>query len=67
MLDETARLLGVRTEDLVVRERWLGCYASSPTSYLVEQPLPGVHVVSVTTGIGMTTAFGLAEEIVAAL
>lgn len=67
VVDETARLLGVRTEDLVVRQRWLGCYASSPTSYLVEQPLPGVHVVSVTTGIGMTTAFGLAEEIVAAL
>ena len=61
MLAETARLLG--TDRLVVRERWYGEYASGDEEFLVVEPLPGVTAVSVTTGIGMTTAFGLAPAV----
>ncbi|GLZ40323.1 TIGR03364 family FAD-dependent oxidoreductase [Actinokineospora sp. NBRC 105648] len=62
VLRETARLLGVPT--LSVRRRWRGVYASSDkTDFLVAQPFDGVRVVSVTSGIGMTTAFGLAPAV----
>ncbi|MGR6916762.1 TIGR03364 family FAD-dependent oxidoreductase [[Actinomadura] parvosata] len=61
ILDEAARLLG--SGPLVVRERWRGVYASAPDPFLIAAPMPGVCVVSVTSGIGMTTALGLAPEI----
>lgn len=61
VLDETARLLGAGR--LTVRERWRGVYASAPGPFLVAAPMPGVRVVSVTSGIGMTTALGLAPEV----
>ncbi|MBB3049900.1 FAD dependent oxidoreductase TIGR03364 [Prauserella isguenensis] len=61
VLAETARLLGVRS--LTVRERWTGVYASAPEPFLVETPCAGVRVVAVTSGIGMTTAFGLAPAV----
>lgn len=47
----------------VVRERWQGVYASAPDPYLVATPAPEVRIVSVTSGIGMTTAFGLAARV----
>lgn len=62
VLRQTARLLGVRS--LTVRERWTGVYASAPTPFLIAAPAPTVRVVSVTTGIGMTTGLGLAAEVV---
>ncbi|MCR3721273.1 MULTISPECIES: TIGR03364 family FAD-dependent oxidoreductase [Prauserella salsuginis group] len=61
VLAETARLLGVRS--LAVRERWTGVYASAPDPFLVETPCDDVRVVAVTSGIGMTTAFGLAPAV----
>ena len=62
ILDETKRLLGVA--ELRVRERWLGVYASTPTgSYLTPCPASGVVGVAVTSGIGMTTALGLAPAV----
>lgn len=61
LLGEAARLLGV--EHLEVRQRWLGVYASAPGEYLVAQPHPGTAVVTVTSGIGMTTAHGLAPRV----
>lgn len=61
LLTETARLLGVPRLD--VRERWRGVYAAAPQPFLVATPAPGVRVVSVTSGIGMTTAFGLAPSV----
>jgi FAD dependent oxidoreductase TIGR03364 len=52
--------------ELTVRRRWRGVYASSPKGpYLVAQPAPGVTAVSVTSGIGMTTALGLAASVLA--
>ena len=50
--------------DFDVRYRWQGVYASATDPFLVAQPSPGVHVVSVTSGIGMTTSFGLAADVV---
>ena len=61
VLAEGARLLGV--EGLAVRERWQGVYASAPEEFLVAEPMEGVTVASVTSGIGMTTGFGLAAEV----
>ncbi|ROO88166.1 FAD dependent oxidoreductase TIGR03364 [Actinocorallia herbida] len=61
VLAETAKLLGAPS--LTVRERWRGVYASAPEPFLIATPAEGVRVVSVTSGIGMTTALGLAPEV----
>lgn len=50
-----------------VRERWQGVYASAPQDFLIENPAEGVHVVAVTTGIGMTTGLGLGESVIAGI
>jgi FAD dependent oxidoreductase TIGR03364 len=61
LLAETGRLLGV--DRLTVRRRWQGVYATAPDDFLVVAPVDGARVVSVTSGIGMTTAFGLAPDV----
>ncbi|MFE0460687.1 TIGR03364 family FAD-dependent oxidoreductase [Kitasatospora sp. NPDC058965] len=61
VLRETAGLLGV--ERLTVRERWRGVYGSGVNPFLIEAPAERVRVVAVTSGIGMTTALGLAPEV----
>jgi FAD dependent oxidoreductase TIGR03364 len=61
VLAETANLLGVPS--LTVRERWQGVYASAPDPFLVATPADGIRVAAVTSGIGMTTAFGLAPTV----
>ncbi|MBS2535954.1 TIGR03364 family FAD-dependent oxidoreductase [Catenulispora sp. NF23] len=63
VLRETAKLLGV--ERLTVRERWRGVYASAPEPFLNAEPAEGVRVAAVTAGVGMTTAFGFAQEVMA--
>lgn len=61
LLREGSRLLGAK---LTVRRRWRGIYAESPvTDFLIAQPHPGTRVVLVTTGIGMTTALGVAPAV----
>lgn len=60
LIAETKAMFGV--DRIEVTERWQGVYSSAPDSeFLLIQPIPGVHVVTVTTGIGMTTSMGLAE------
>ncbi|NKE57676.1 TIGR03364 family FAD-dependent oxidoreductase [Lentzea sp. PSKA42] len=61
VLTETARLLGVPR--LHVLERWRGIYASAPEPFLTATPAPLIRAVSVTSGIGMTTALGLAPAV----
>lgn len=66
LLAETRALLGV--DDLRVVHRWRGVYASAeggcpPMPFLRAPVAPGVTAVSVTSGIGMTTAFGLAPAV----
>lgn len=61
LLREGALLFG---EPLRVVRRWRGVYATSPqTDFLIAAPAPSVRVVSVTSGIGMTTALGLAPTV----
>lgn len=66
LLAEAARVLGVPS--LRVLERWQGVYASSPQHpYLVENVADGVTAVSVTSGVGMTIGFGLANRVAATI
>lgn len=60
LLDRSARVLGL--DRPVVRQRWLGRYADSPTTNLVlERPDERTTVAVVTSGIGMTLSFGIAR------
>lgn len=52
---------------LRMRQRWQGVYAKGPGDFLRVAPADGVRIVSVTTGIGMSTGLGLAESIIADL
>lgn len=45
-----------------VLERWQGVYAKGRTEFLIEQVDDGVLALAATTGIGMTTGLGLAED-----
>ncbi|WP_297508526.1 TIGR03364 family FAD-dependent oxidoreductase [uncultured Caulobacter sp.] len=65
ILDEFARVFGQAPPPVV--ERWTGTYASAASHSLVEAPLPRVRLVTVTSGTGASTAFGLAEEVIAGL
>jgi D-hydroxyproline dehydrogenase subunit beta len=47
-----------------IRQRWQGVYASAPEDFLLAAPDEGIRVVSVTTGIGMTTGLGLAATVI---
>lgn len=61
LLRLSAELFGM---PLRVRQRWQGVYATAPQPFLNVEPVPGVRVVSVTTGIGMTTGLGLATTVI---
>ena len=50
-----------------VIERWTGSYASAASHSLMVSPMPGVHLIVVTSGTGASTAFALAEETMAAI
>ena len=45
-----------------VEERWTGIYPSGSQDAFIETVLPGVQLLSVISGTGMSTAFALAEE-----
>ena len=61
ILSEAEALLGVALE---VRERWYGVYPSAPGDpFMVVEPAPGVRLVEVVSGVGMTTALGLAGRV----
>jgi FAD dependent oxidoreductase TIGR03364 len=61
LLAEIERILGIGQLRLV--ERWQGIYASSARQpYLIAEPVPGVTTAIVTSGVGMTISFGLAER-----
>ncbi|MFC4947683.1 TIGR03364 family FAD-dependent oxidoreductase [Pseudonocardia sp. GCM10023141] len=65
LLAETAALLGV--PHLEVVRRWRGTYASAAGEFLHARVAPGAVAVTVTSGIGMTTAFGLAPDVLDSL
>ncbi|WP_067651874.1 TIGR03364 family FAD-dependent oxidoreductase [Nocardia harenae] len=63
LLDHTRELFG--GTDIEVVERWQGVYSSARgREFLIAEPAPGVRVVTVTTGIGMTTGLGLAAAVI---
>ncbi len=45
-----------------IEERWTGIYPSGSQDAFIAEVLPGVQVLSVISGTGMSTAFALAEE-----
>jgi len=47
-----------------IRQRWHCVYATAPQDFLIAAPGDGIRVVSVTTGIGMTTGLGLAATVI---
>jgi len=66
VLAQACRLLGAERLDVV--QRWHGVYPSAPGDpFLIERPLPGVAIVEIVAGIGMTTALGLAPRTFAEL
>jgi len=53
----------LRVPDFRIAESWHGVYAKHPEKpFLRLTPTEGVRVVTVTSGIGMTLSFGLAEQ-----
>jgi FAD dependent oxidoreductase TIGR03364 len=51
-----------------VRERWIGVYASAEDRLmLVDRPSEKVRIVIVTSGTGASTAFAIAEDVIAEL
>lgn len=50
-----------------VTARWTGTYASAAGHSFVQSPMPGVRLVVVTGGTGASTAFALAEDVMAEL
>lgn len=63
LLDKAMPLLGIARP--IVKQRWLGRYADSPTTnLLLERPDSKTTVAVVTSGIGMTLSFGIAELVV---
>ncbi len=61
ILDYAAKYL--RVPKLEIAQEWHGVYAKHPKHpYLLQEPEPGVRLVTVTSGIGMTMSFGLAEK-----
>jgi FAD dependent oxidoreductase TIGR03364 len=60
ILDEFEKVLGPPPP---VIDRWIGVYPSAAEDAFFEAPLPGVRLVSVTSGTGASTAFGLAGEV----
>ncbi|QYM77022.1 TIGR03364 family FAD-dependent oxidoreductase [Leucobacter luti] len=66
LLDEVAALLGA--PQLEVLERWQGLYATSADGDILRaSPAPGVSIVTLTTGVGMTVGLGLGARTIAAL
>jgi FAD dependent oxidoreductase TIGR03364 len=66
ILDEYARAFGRAAPPVL--ERWVGTYASADDrTFLVDTPADGVRLVIVTGGTGASTAFGIAEAVLAGL
>jgi len=60
ILDELRAVLELEAPQIV--ERWVGVYPSGPETAFIETPMRDVRLVSVTSGTGASTAFGLAED-----
>ena len=62
-VDEFSKVFNVAAPK--VCERWVGTYATAPgQQWFVAAPEPQVRLTVVTTGAGMSTAFGIGEKVV---
>ena len=53
----------LRVPTLEIAETWHGVYAKHPEhAYVRSRPADGVELITVTSGIGMTMSFGIAEQ-----
>lgn len=53
----------VTVPSLEIAEQWHGVYSKHPDhAYMSFTPAQGVRIVTVTTGVGMTMSFGIAEQ-----
>jgi D-hydroxyproline dehydrogenase subunit beta len=53
----------LKVPKLEIAEQWHGVYSKHPDhAYMRFAPVEGVHLVTVTSGIGMTMSFGIAEQ-----
>lgn len=64
ILDAYADVLGPPPP---VLERWTGTYAAASSHHLIHPVADGVRLVVVTSGTGASTAFALAEDVIANL
>lgn len=62
ILDRTGALIDLKGAH--VTERWVGVYPSGHADAFIETPCPGVKLVSVTSGTGMSTGLAIGEEVV---
>ena len=63
ILDEYARATG--REAPPVLERWTGIYTvADDRTYLVDAPEPEIRLAMVTGGMGASTSFGIAEQVI---
>jgi FAD dependent oxidoreductase TIGR03364 len=66
ILDEFAAVFGRAPPP--VTERWTGTYAyAADRDVLIDEPLPGVVLATVTTGAGASVGFAVGEEVVGRL
>ena len=61
ILEEFGAVFGIEPP---IIERWTGTYASAAQHSLIETPMDGVRLVTVTSGTGASTSFALAEEVI---
>ncbi|NWH09667.1 MAG: TIGR03364 family FAD-dependent oxidoreductase [Alphaproteobacteria bacterium] len=60
IMAQAARLIRLPVRDIL--ERWTGHYPVCDAPTVIDFPMPGVCLLMVTGGTGMSTAFALAEE-----
>lgn len=66
ILDEFARVFGTRPPAIL--EQWVGTYAyASDHDVIIDNPAPGVRLVTVTTGAGASVGLALGEDVVSDL
>jgi FAD dependent oxidoreductase TIGR03364 len=66
ILEELTKIM--RVPDYRVSERWVGTYGMSNAGLvLIDRPSRGLRLVSVTSGTGASTAFGIAEKAISEL
>lgn len=64
IMDEFDAVLDLQNRRIV--ERWVGYYSSAPDRLMFcDSPRDDVRIVMVTSGTGASTAFGIAEEVLA--